>query len=181
MGKQTHKEAKPDRKHPAKVESTVVAVRATDLAALQRSVTDPGRATPDDILALQQAYGNRAVPVLSQVEGPAPTTASRVATGNAGRGSQPAQRQAAEDEEVQTKPLAASITPLVQRQAEEEEEEVQTKPLLQPLGQLRAQRQAEEEEEGIQTKPVEGIQRQAEEEDSIADVEAKSSSKSPTR
>jgi hypothetical protein len=52
-------------------------------------------------------------------------------------------RQAEEEEEVQTKPLAASITPLVQRQAEEEEE-VQTKPVV--------QRQAEEEEE-IQTFP----------------------------
>jgi hypothetical protein len=53
-------------------------------------------------------------------------------------------RQAEEEEEVQTKPIAASITPLVQRQAEDEEEVVQTKSLL--------QRQAEEEEE-VQTKP----------------------------
>jgi hypothetical protein len=66
-------------------------------------------------------------------------------------GQPPLQRQAPEEEEeIQTKPLAASITPLVQRQAEEEEE-VQAKPL--------AQRQDIPEEEEIQTKPL--VQRQA--------------------
>jgi hypothetical protein len=65
-------------------------------------------------------------------------------------GQPPLQRQAPEEEEeVQAKPLAASITPLVHRQAEEEEE-VQAKPLV--------QRQDIPEEEEIQTKPL--VQRQ---------------------
>jgi hypothetical protein len=67
--------------------------------------------------------------------------------------SAPVQREMApEEEEVQTKPLAASITPLVQREAIPEEEEVQTKPLANTL-----QREAmpeEEEEEPVQTKPL---------------------------
>ncbi|MHC5058424.1 MAG: eCIS core domain-containing protein [Planctomycetota bacterium] len=60
-----------------------------------------------------------------------------------------------EKNQVQTKPIADQITPLVQRQVgpeEEEEEPVQTK---------RIQRQAEPEEEEVQTK----LQRQAEEEE----------------
>jgi hypothetical protein len=72
-----------------------------------------------------------------------------------------AQRQ--EDEALQAKPLAASITPLAQRHAGEEEE-IQAEPL--------AQRQAEEEEEEVQTKPL--AQRQAEEEEE--EVQTKPSS-----
>jgi hypothetical protein len=45
-----------------------------------------------------------------------------------GAGGQPIQRQG-EEEELQTKPLAATITPLVQRQPDEEE--IQAKPLVQ--------------------------------------------------
>ena len=72
------------------------------------------------------------------------------------------QRQApGEEEEIQTKSLAHTITPLVQRQAFEEEE-VQTKSLI--------QRQAPEEEEEIQTKSL--IQRQAPEEEE--EIQAKS-------
>ncbi len=70
------------------------------------------------------------------------------------------QRQAApEEEEVQTKPLAASITPLVQREVMPEEEEVQTKPLT--TGTL--QREAmPEEEEPVQTKSLTNtLQREA--------------------
>jgi len=68
---------------------------------------------------------------------------------------QPVQREVLpeDEEEVQTKPLAASITPLLQREAmlEEEEEPVQTKSLVNTL-----QREAmpeEEEKELVQTKP----------------------------
>jgi hypothetical protein len=74
------------------------------------------------------------------------------------------------EEEVQTKPLAAGITPLVQRETMPEEEEVQTK----PLGNGTIQREEMPEEEDIQTKPISAsIQREisAEEEE----VQTKSS------
>ena len=70
------------------------------------------------------------------------------------------QREAAEgqeEEEVQPKPLAASITPLVQREAMPEEEEVQTKAITSTL-----QREAAPEEEEVQTKPFgDTVQREA--------------------
>jgi hypothetical protein len=57
---------------------------------------------------------------------------------------QPALQRQEDEEEVQTKPLAATITPLVQRHGQNRDEEgVQTKPL---------QRQDDEEE--VQTKPL---------------------------
>jgi hypothetical protein len=80
-------------------------------------------------------------------------------------------RQPEEEEELQAKPIAEQITPLVQRQEEEPEEEeeepVQTKPADDVVLQ-RQEEEPEEEEEPIQTKPVaEGItpevQRQEEE------------------
>ncbi|MDB4582358.1 DUF4157 domain-containing protein [Draconibacterium sp.] len=61
-----------------------------------------------------------------------------------------------QEEDVQTKPLFPTITPLVQRQLEDEEEIAQTKPLIQ-------QQPEEEEEEQVQTKRH--IQRQSEEEE----------------
>jgi hypothetical protein len=154
---QKERTVRPVRQGPA-----ALALQAEPLI-LQRAVTNPRLARPADMLALQRAYGNRAVTHLIQTKlmvGPAgdkyEREADRVAeqvmnmpapAGNqrsAVGGQPPVQRQAEEEEEVQTKPLAASITPLVQRQAEEEEE-VQTKPLV--------QRQAGEEEE-VQTKPL---------------------------
>ena len=68
--------------------------------------------------------------------------------------SQPSlQRQGAEPEEdeVQMKPLASTITPLVQRQEASEEQELQAKPLVQ-------REEAAPEEEELQTKPL--VQRQ---------------------
>lgn len=53
------------------------------------------------------------------------------------------------EEEVRTKPLAAGITPLVQREAMPEEEEIQAK----PLGNATIQREAMPEDE-TQTKPI---------------------------
>ncbi len=68
---------------------------------------------------------------------------------------QPVQRETApEEEEVQTKPLAASITPLVQREAMPEEEEVQTK----VIGSIQREEMPPEEE--LQTKPIDSIQRE---------------------
>ncbi len=138
-----------------------------DAAVLQRALADPGHTGPRGILALQCVAGNHAVTRLIQAkltvgaagdryEQEADRVAEQVSNlqiSNFKSQTSNVQRQAEEEEEVQAKPLAATITPLVQRQAEEEEE-VQTKPLL--------QRQAEEEEE-VQTKPL--LQRQAEEEE----------------
>jgi hypothetical protein len=68
----------------------------------------------------------------------------------------PIQREAApEEEELQTKPLAAAITPLVQREMAPEEEDVQAK--LSPD----LQREEMPEAEEIQTKPIASIQREA--------------------
>ena|GEM_PF-4330212 len=73
-----------------------------------------------------------------------------------------------EEEEIQTKPIAEQITPLVQRQAEEEEEEeeLQIQPeeeeLLRPKHEIninhtiQRQEEKEEEEEILQTKKVSG-------------------------
>ena len=68
-------------------------------------------------------------------------------------------QEIAEEEEVQTKPLANTITPLVQRQEiPEEEEQVQTKPEIQP-------QEIAEEEEQVQAKAddslnAEGLEQQ---------------------
>ncbi|MBD2066459.1 DUF4157 domain-containing protein [Leptolyngbya sp. FACHB-671] len=64
---------------------------------------------------------------------------------------QPIQREAVPDEEeLQTKPIAASITPLVQREAIPEEEELQTK----SLGNSSIQREEMPEEEELQMKAI---------------------------
>jgi len=136
-----------------------------NVAQLQRAAEDPARAQAADILALQRTAGNRAVSRLIQAkltvgaagdryEQEADRVADQVLAMGApagrqrsGDGGQPGVQRQGEEEEVQTKPLAATITPLIQRQMDEEE--VQTKPDL--------QRQMEEEE--VQTKP--DLQRRA--------------------
>jgi hypothetical protein len=98
----------------------------------------------------EQVVSGQPSPVGSQTSNalaPAPTMGGFAVRSGASAG---VNRQAEEEEEVQTKPLAASITPLVQRQAEDEEE-LQTKPLAASITPL-VQRQAEEEEEEVQTK-----------------------------
>jgi hypothetical protein len=168
------------------IQGPIALTPTEDLAALQRAVADPGRARPADILTLQRVVGNRAVSHLIQTKltvGPVgdryeqeadrvaeqvlsmPITSSPNATGDTGRGPQSVQRQSPEEEEVQTKPLVAAITPLVQpfgglRVQRQEEEDLQASPLVQPFGGLRVQRQ---EEEDLQAKPW--VQRQDEEEE----------------
>jgi hypothetical protein len=124
---------------------------------------------PANVLALQRAYGNRAVSGLIQAKlkvGPVgdryEQEADRVAgqvmgmqvpakgPGSETKGQSTLQREA-EPQGVQTRPLAASITPFVQRA--EEEQELQAKPLVQ---------RAEEEQE-LQAKPL--IQRAEEEQE----------------
>jgi hypothetical protein len=182
-GKQLETKHRATQRHPpgeSARSSLVAQPQEADPFTLQRAIADPAQAQPADILRLQKAAGNRAVTGLIQAKltvGGAgdryEQEADRVAEqimqmgksanlqmgrwANGPLGAQlgmGVQRQE-EEEEVQTKPLAATITPIVQRQ-EEEEEEVQTKPLV--------QRQEEEEEE-VQTKPL--VQRQEEEEEEV--------------
>ncbi|MDB4582355.1 DUF4157 domain-containing protein [Draconibacterium sp.] len=77
-----------------------------------------------------------------------------------------------QDEEIQTKPLFPTITPLIQRQPEEEEEPAQAKLLIQrqpekeeePVqAKSKLQPQPEEEEEPARAKPL--VQKQPEEEE----------------
>ncbi len=128
---------------------------------LQGAIGDPLAAPPEAILALQKSIGNRAVSRLIQAKltvGPAgdkyEQEADRVADQvvNMTRPAdspKPVRRQE-EEEEAQTMPLVASVTPPIQRQ-EEEEEELQRMPL--------AQRQAEPEEKELQKKPAVRAQR----------------------
>lgn len=137
------------------------------------------------ILHLQRTIGNRAVTRLIQsgkiqaklkigkpndiYEKEADRVADRVVT----MPDSAIQRQPNEEEkeEIQAKPLAEQITPLVRRQPEEEEE-IQQKALLQrqveeeeeePVQTKSVQRQEEEEEEEAQTR----LQRQPEEEEEL--------------
>ncbi len=117
--------------------------------ALQRAVADPASARPMTVLMLQRQYGNQAVqrllasrsvqakltvgPAGDKYEKEADHVADQVmkmpAATQAEQGQPSVQRQGEEDVPVvQTRPLANSITPLVQRQAEEEDAPaVQTK------------------------------------------------------
>jgi hypothetical protein len=153
----------PQREGPSRDRPKPAAEMAEqpDLLALQRAVLNPAQAAPGDILRLQHTAGNRAVSRLIQTkltvggagdryEQEADRVAEQVVSGQSAR-RQPGIQRHGEEEEVQTKPLAATITPVVQRQ--EDEEEVQTKPLL----------QRQEDEEEIQTKPL--LQRQEDEEE----------------
>ena len=135
---------------PAPHALQAVTVPAIPLPAVQRAIDRPSRASPADILALQRVAGNRAVSRLltnAAARPPSPGIQAKLTVGPAGdRYEQEADRVAEQvvsgqqsavshqrsdvqrqedEEEVQTKPLAASITPLVQRQVEEEE--IQTK------------------------------------------------------
>ena len=179
--------------NPIQQETALGLMRQPDLAVLQRAVADPGRAVQADILALQRAYGNRAVtrliqtkltvgPVGDRYEREADRVAERVMgmltpareRGGRGEGERALRRQVGEEEELQMQPLAASITPIVQRQLDEEDE-IQMQPLVQrQVGGERGfqdingsdivQRQLDEEDE-IQMKPL--VQRQLDEEDEM--------------
>jgi chemotaxis protein histidine kinase CheA len=152
-------------------------------ADLQRAIVDPTRAGTAGILGLQRVAGNRAVSHLIQAkltvggagdryEQEADRVAEQVmssqqSTASSTNSRSTVQRQAPEEEEVQTKPLAATITPVVQRAAEEEEE-VQTKSLVQRQEdeeeiQTKSLVQRQEDEEEIQTKSL--VQRQEDEEE----------------
>ena len=91
---------------------------------------------------------------------------------------QPVQREAMPEAEeaLQTKPIAATITPLVQREAMPEEEEVQAKPIatlqreeampeeeelqMKPFGDSIQREEMPEDTEELQTKPIATLQRE---------------------
>ncbi len=162
MATQTHNHREHGNKQPARGRSSKPALNIAPVTVAQvtqsaRALADPTLMQPEDAIALQRTAGNRAVTGLIQAKltvGAAhdryEQEADRVAAQvTALPGSQNHNVQRAEDEELQAKPLAATITPLVQRQPEEAE--LQTKAI---------QRQPEEED--LQTKP---LQRQPEEEE----------------
>ncbi len=141
----------------------------------QYGMLDTGRAQPADVLALQRGYGNQAVSGMIQAKltvGPAgdryEREADRVAeqvlampptrspdSGTTGVHSTARRQPEEEEEALQGKPLAATVTPLIRRQ--EEEEELQGKREARPL-----QRQEEEELQG--KREARHLQRQEEEE-----------------
>ncbi len=148
--------------------------------ALQEAIADPSHASPADILALQRAAGNQAVTRLIQTKltvGPAgdkyEQEADRVAeqvvsSQPSALGGQAAVRRQEDEDDIQTKPLAASITPLVQRQ--EDEDELQFKPLVQRQEdedelQFKPLVQRQEDEDDLQFKPAVAVQRQEDEDD----------------
>jgi hypothetical protein len=111
---------------------------------------------PADILTLQRTIGNSVTtrliqtkltvgPAGDQYEQEADRVAAQVMTMPVPVQAQSPVQRVEEEEELQMKPLAASITPLVQR-APEEEEELQMKPLAERV-------QRVEEEEELQAKP----------------------------
>jgi len=138
-----------------------------------RTPLSPEHAAPDEILMLQRTVGNRTVSGLIQAKlrvGPVGDAyeqeADRIAD-QVMRAHTPdnAAVQRQPEEELQMKPLAAKITPIVQRQPEEEE--LQMKPLASTKIPV-VQRQEDEEE--LQMKPMATtttpvVQRQEDEEE----------------
>jgi hypothetical protein len=139
------------------------------------AMMEPGQAAIGSILSLQRLSGNRAVtghlqtkltvgPTSDRYEQEADRVAEQVLAmpvASPSVGAPATQRLSSpEAEEVQTKPLAAGITPL--QRAPDEEEEVQTKPLAANITPLQ---RAPQEEEEVQTKPL--LQRAPEDEDEV--------------
>ena len=118
-------------------------------AQVQCALAQPDSASPADLLALQRQVGNRAVsgllargapaiqaklqvgPVSDPFEEEADRVAEQVVSAPAPQaaGPVPSVQRLPGDSALQAQPLSASITPLVQRAAEEDEEEVQAKSL----------------------------------------------------
>jgi hypothetical protein len=129
--KKNHLERQPQPPVTAGLEG---AVSSLELGA---ALSDPQSARPEAILQLQRMAGNRAVSGLIQrkltvgaANDPYEQEADRVAAQvmSMPESTPKVQRMGEEDEEIQAKPLAATITPLVQRAvAPEEDEELQAK------------------------------------------------------
>lgn len=137
---------------------------------VQRKNKPAGRPTAiHPLLRLQQTVGNQAVGRLTQTKlkvgqpgDQCEQEADRVADAVMRIPEPQVQRQVddEEEEQLQTKPLAAQITPVAQRQVtgeEEEEEPVRAKlQATEPPVIQRQEAAAEEEEEALQTKTVSG-------------------------
>jgi hypothetical protein len=160
---QTHEAAHKQPVTKPAAREQVASTPQSDLEDRQHAAADLGLARPADVLALQRLAGNRAVqrliqarltvgPTGDQYEQEADRVAEQVMSMPEGQqqpasdGQSPVQRAAEEEDELQMKPLAASITPLVQR-VPEEEEELQMKPLAERLQRI------EEDEEALQARP----------------------------
>ena len=102
-----------------------------DLLTTRQSLTYPEAVSAREIQALQRTVGNQATthfiqaklrvgPVGDRYEREADRVAHQVMTMPDAPARSPVQRQAGEEEEVQTKRAAPAITPVVQRQEEEE-------------------------------------------------------------
>ena len=154
--KQTNETAHQRRTVKSTHQGLVALMEHADKGVLQRAIANPGLAAPDAVLALQQAYGNRAVsPLLTQVSSPRVQTKLRInPVGD--RYEQEADRVAAQvmRQINAPAPQQPGRSQAVQRQAELPEEELQMKPLV--------QRQELPEEE-LQMKPL--VQRQEPEEE----------------
>lgn len=144
-----------NRLHPDTRASHHQAEHANAADALHRAMTAPARSLlPSDILALQRAAGNGAVEqflneslqnqqqsrlaiqaklVVGAADDPYEREADRVAESvvQTSESAVPrVQRQTSDEEDeemIQTKPLASSITPLIQCQEAEDDDEIQTK------------------------------------------------------
>jgi hypothetical protein len=144
----------------------------------QHALTDPAGVQPAELLNLQRMGGNQAVLRLLQTkltvgaagdryEQEADRVADAVMSMPAPSHDPQSVQREGEEDELQMKPLAASISSMVQTQAEEEDE-VQTKPILQRAGEedeLQTKRilQRAGEEDELQTKPI--LQRAGEEDE----------------
>lgn len=138
---------------PLATQKTLTPTSALSTIELQQMAADPRTARPSEVLAIQRRFGNQAVTRLIQAKltvGAAHDAyeqeADRVATQvmSVPEHVSTVQRFAEDEEEIQAKPLAATITPLVQRAAEDEEE-LQAKFI---------QRDTAPEEDELQTKSV---------------------------
>jgi len=183
----------PAPKTVAKNDNTaVIAQRPRGISALAEASPPPIQRSPTNFHYLQRTLGNRAMgrliqtkltvgPPDDQYEQEADRVADTVMRMPAPPAPQPPDEEK-EDETIRAKPLAPTITPLIQRQTYEEKEPLQEK-FFSPFG-PQIQRQAEEDEmaqsksliqrqaeedEMAQTKPL--IQRQAEE-DEIAQTKS---------
>jgi predicted secreted Zn-dependent protease len=133
---------------------------AAPLAFARRTVVGSKSHGHDDQLPVQAKL--TVGPPGDRYEQEADRVADQVMSTAAPTGGQAVQREANPEEEVQTKPLSASITPLIQREAAPEEEEIQTKAIDGSV----LQREQDDEEE-LQTKrlPDAVVQREGEEDE----------------
>ena len=120
---------------------------------MQRAQEDPSQLTSAEVDVLQRTIGLRAAQRMLGIPSPfAGPVQAKLTVGPVGDNYEqeadhvaaqvmaapthtaPIAQRAGEEDELQAKPLASTITPLVQREAMLEEEEIQTKALVQRSG-----------------------------------------------